>query len=305
MNSDIRLVLLGKTGAGKSSLGNSLLWRKEFKSSPLQITNTSKPECRRGSTQLVDGTKLVIVDTPGIADTKVSTMDTFDELTRCIELSHPGPHAFLLVLKIDRFTQEEMDTIKHLKYWFGQDIMKYAIFVFTGKDSLNYAGLLINEHVQNSPTELKDLIAEAGGRFTAINTRGRGPELEIDVNTIMTLVKQTMRVNNDQHYTQQMYSQAVKARKGQTNLVEDEEFQDIKDLRLREIAKKYKRQGVERGPNIVTWFLKCCRYLYRAVGYVSKTIFTCWTNTATFLVVLLILGFGVTMLFRKPGRNEN
>ncbi|KAK6186761.1 hypothetical protein SNE40_006037 [Patella caerulea] len=177
-----------------------------------------------------------------------------------------------------------MDAINHLKYWFGQHVMKYAIFVFTGKDSLDYASLTINEHVQNSPSEMKTLIAEAGGRVTAINNRGRGPELEVDVNTIITLVKETLQVNNGQHYTQQMYRHAVKARDGQPSLLEDEEFEDIKDLRLRELAKKYKRQGVERGPAFVTWVLKCCGYIYRGVGYVLKTIFSFFIQCCTWLV---------------------
>ncbi|XP_050411767.2 GTPase IMAP family member 8-like [Patella vulgata] len=231
---DIRLVLLGKKGVGKSSLGNSLLGRKEFKSTPLQA------KCRKGSTTLADGTNLDAVDTPGIADTTASTTETFEELTRCIELSTPGPHVFLLVLKIDRFTQEEIDTIKHLKYWFGQDFMKYAVFIFTGKDSLDYDGSTINQYLENSPSEMKALIGDAGRRVAAINNRGRGPELKVDVKTIMTLVKQAIRINNCQYYTKEMYQQAVQARAKQRGWVEDERFNGEKDLRIRETLKRYR-----------------------------------------------------------------
>ncbi|KAK6180609.1 hypothetical protein SNE40_008628 [Patella caerulea] len=261
MNSDIRLVLLGKTGTGKSSLGNNLLGRKEFKSIPLQSSNTLKTGCRHASSTLTDGTNLVVVDTPGIANTTSSTMETFEELTRCIELSYPGPHVFLLVLKIDRFTQEEVDTIKHLKYWFGQDFMKYAVFIFTGKDSLDYNGLTIDQHLENTPSKLKNLIGEAGGRIAAINNRVPGSELK----AIMNLVKQTMHINTGQYYTKQMYLQAVKEREGQPSLVDDEEFDYLKDLRLRERAKKYTIHGVERGPNKVTLFLGCAVCVFLTV----------------------------------------
>ncbi|KAK6180612.1 hypothetical protein SNE40_008630 [Patella caerulea] len=267
--SDIRLVLLGKNGSGKSSLGNNLLGRKEFKSTSLQSSNTLKPECRRGSTQLTDGTKLDVIDTPGIADTTTSLTETFEELTRCIELSYPGPHVFLLVLKIDRFTQEEMDTIKHLKYWFGHGFMKYAVFIFTGKDSLDFDGSTIDQHLEDSPSEMKALIWEADGRFAAINNRVPGPELK----AIMNFVKQTMQINNGQYYTKQMYLQAVKEREGQPSLVDDEEFDYLKDLRLRERAKKYTRHGVERGPDKVTWFFKCLGCACRVVRCLLKAIF--------------------------------
>ncbi|KAK6174967.1 hypothetical protein SNE40_013517 [Patella caerulea] len=268
MNSDIRLVLLGKAGTGKSSLGNNLLGRKEFKSTSLQSSTTSKPECRHASKTLTDGTTLIVVDTPGIADTTTSITETFEEITRCIEFSYPGPHVFLLVLKIDRFTQEEMDIIKHLKYWFGQDFMKYAVFIFTGKDSLDYDGSTIDQHLDDSPSELKQLIREAGGRIAAINNRVPGPELRV----IMNLVRQTMQINNGQYYTKQMYVQAVKEREGKPSLVEDEEFDYLKDLRLRERAKRYTRNGGERGPDKVTLVLGfagcvllavCCYYYFR------------------------------------------
>ncbi|XP_050411768.1 GTPase IMAP family member 4 isoform X2 [Patella vulgata] len=237
-NSDIRLVLIGKSGTGKSSLGNNLLGRKEFKSTSLQNTNTLIPECRRGSIQLGDGTNLVVVDTPGIADTTTSTTETFEELTRCIELSNPGPHVFVLVLKIDRFTQEEMNIIKHLKYWFGQDFMKYAVFIFTGKDSLDYDGSTIGQHIEGSPSEIKALIREAGGRIAAINNRVPGPELK----AVMNLVKQTVQINNGQYYTQHMYRQAVKEREGQPSLMEDDQFKDVKDLRIREMLRGQTRR---------------------------------------------------------------
>ncbi|KAK6174971.1 hypothetical protein SNE40_013520 [Patella caerulea] len=243
---DIRLVILGKIGAGKSSLGNSLLGRKEFKSTSLRSPNTLKPECLRGSAPLTDRTKLVVVDTPGITDTKTLTTETFQEIARCIELLYPGPHIFLLVLKIGRFTQEEMDTIKHLKYWFGQDFMKYTVFIFTGKDSLDFDGSTIDQHLENSPSELKELIREAGGRVAAINNRGHYPDLEVDVKTIMTLITQTIQVNKGQCYTQQMYQQAVTVRGKQPRLMDDEQFNDEKDLRIRETLKRYRRDEEEQ-----------------------------------------------------------
>ncbi|KAK6186713.1 hypothetical protein SNE40_005994 [Patella caerulea] len=183
--SEIRLILNGNKGVGKSSLGNSLLQRKAF--------TASNPVDIQGSTQWSDGTKLVIGDTPGIADPEIPTIKTFEELTRRVELLHPGPHAFLVVFTIDRFTQEDVDAIKYIKYWFGEDITRYLAVVFTGKGSLDYHGQTLDTHIQKSREELQSLIRECNGRVTAINNRDKHP----GIGGVFDLVQQTKKDNKD------------------------------------------------------------------------------------------------------------
>ncbi|KAK6186764.1 hypothetical protein SNE40_006040 [Patella caerulea] len=223
---EIRLILIGNKSAGKSSLGNSLLQRKAF--------TASNPGDIQGSTQWSDGTKLIIVDTPGIADPETPTTKTFEELTRRVELLHPGPHVFIMVLTIDRFTQEDVDAIKYIKYWFGEDITRYLVVVFTGKDSLDYHGKTLDKHIQDSREELKSFIGECNGRVTAINNRDKHP----GIGDVVDLVQQTIKDNKDGFYNQQMYTNAVKERQGKPNLMDTAHFSKQKDLRLRGLEEK-------------------------------------------------------------------
>ncbi|CAB1352309.1 unnamed protein product, partial [Coregonus sp. 'balchen'] len=81
-------MLLGKTGAGKRSAGNTIM-------------GEDTKHCEVNTKMIIK--KIVIVtDTPGICD-----MD-------CA----PGPHAFVLVLRVGRFT-EDKSVVKNIRSWFG------------------------------------------------------------------------------------------------------------------------------------------------------------------------------------------
>ena len=135
----ITTMLIGKTGNGKSSTGNSILMRDEFVNESGGESVTS--ETKEGATRVGD-LKIRVVDTPGLCDTgdhrKVGAMKMLQDHFRAGIKKYPeGVDCFILVFNwaVLRFTKETESVVKILKKMFSNEMFeKYLILIFTNKN---------------------------------------------------------------------------------------------------------------------------------------------------------------------------
>ncbi|KAL1277872.1 hypothetical protein QQF64_024545 [Cirrhinus molitorella] len=108
----------------------------------------------------VNGHPVTVVDTPGLFDTHVPTDDVKQEILKCISLLSPGPHVFLLVLRIGRLTKEEMETLNLIKETFGRNAGMFSIIIFTHGDQLQ--DKTIESCLEDTDSHMKKLIRDCG-----------------------------------------------------------------------------------------------------------------------------------------------
>lgn len=171
---DIRIVLLGAKGSGKTSTLNTILNR------PGDQVLGRTAQCMMGG-GLVFGRRLTVVDTPGwwmnYFSQETSVFDR-DQLILSPSLCPPGPHVFLLTVRVDRaFTETYRRAVQEHLQLFGQPVWTRVILLFTFGDWLG--GASIERCIESEGPPLTWLVERCGNRYHVVDNRTGGEGFQV------------------------------------------------------------------------------------------------------------------------------
>ncbi|XP_067292711.1 uncharacterized protein [Pseudorasbora parva] len=204
--SELRIVLMGNRRAGKSSSGNTILGREEF-------DLKTSAQCVRRHGEVAD-THITVIEAPGWW--RNLTVEESPELLKqeivfSVSLCPPGPHAVLLIIRVDtRFTETQRKALQDHLDLLGQRVWSHTIVLFTHGDSLSDTS--IEQHIESEGQDLQRMLDKCGNRYHVLNNHNRSDHTQIK--ELLQKIEETVAQNNGRHFKiDRKFLQEVKERR--------------------------------------------------------------------------------------------
>ncbi|XP_062341228.1 GTPase IMAP family member 7-like [Osmerus eperlanus] len=233
------IMLIGKSGVGKSSSGNTIIGSPVFQSD-MKLARVTQI-CEKEKTE-VDGRPISVIDTPGLFETNRKEKEILREILKRVKLQEPGPHAFVVVVPLGRLTMEDQETNLRIEAAFGPHVWDYTIVLFTYGDRLE--GKSINDVIASSDSNLRDFIRKCSGGFLVFDNKNADKSGD-QVSRLLEKIDTLVALNGGGCYSSQLYPPKERRVREKQESILAEKDGEIR-RKERELEDKYKDEELKK-----------------------------------------------------------
>ncbi|XP_025111180.1 GTPase IMAP family member 8-like [Pomacea canaliculata] len=178
---ELKVLIIGKTGNGKSSVGNSILNTDTF---PVTRGLVSSAQTDLERTAQKFGVTIKVTDTPDVSNLRI---DKEEANKRISKWKSCDPDVILLAIRCDlRYTAEEYQIYEQIKKVLGEEYVKQRLtvaFTFGDRQDMD-----IEEELKTICKELKAVLADAEGRYIVFSSQDKDEDKKRQLIHLMNLV---------------------------------------------------------------------------------------------------------------------
>ncbi|XP_067089821.1 GTPase IMAP family member 7-like isoform X2 [Osmerus mordax] len=234
------IMLIGKSGVGKSSSGNTIIGSPVFQSD-MKLARVTRI-CEKEKTE-VDGRPISVIDTPGLFETNRKEKEILREILKRVKLQEPGLHAFVVVVPLGRLTMEDQETNLRIEAAFGPHVWDYTIVLFTYGDRLE--GKAINDVIASSDSNLRDFIRKCSGGFLVFDNKNADSKSGDQVSRLLEKIDTLVALNGGRCYSSQLYPPKERRVREKQESILAEKDGEIR-RKERELEDKYKDEELKK-----------------------------------------------------------